>query len=88
MIIQYILCVILDIYFVIMLIRIVLSWVPAPPDPIQPLARGVRAVTDPLLVPLRGVLPPVQIGAAALDLSPMVIFFVIVVLRALFRCPF
>ncbi|MGH8903660.1 MAG: YggT family protein [Egibacteraceae bacterium] len=84
MVLQQILCAIITIYFVILLIRIVLSWVPAVPDPIQPLARGVRAVTDPLLVPLRGVIPPVQVGAAALDLSPLVIFFVIAILRSLF----
>jgi len=37
-----------------------------------------------LLVPLRGVIPPVQIGAAALDLSPLIIFFVLSVLTSLF----
>jgi len=82
--IQQILCIVISIYFVILLIRIVLSWVPVVPDPIQPLARGVRAATDPLLVPLRGVIPPVQIGAAALDLSPLVIFFAIAILQRLF----
>lgn len=84
MIIQQILCLVVSVYFVILLIRIVLSWVPAVPDPIQPLARGVRAATDPLLVPLRGVIPPVQIGAAALDLSPLIIFFAIAILQRLF----
>ncbi|MGH8885353.1 MAG: YggT family protein [Egibacteraceae bacterium] len=81
---QQILCAVVTIYFVILLIRIVLSWVPALPDPIEPLARGVRAVTDPLLVPLRGVIPPVQVGAVALDLSPIVIFVVIAILQRLF----
>jgi YggT family protein len=83
---QWILCVAVNVYFVILLIRIVLSWVPAVPDPIQPLARGVRAATDPLLIPLRSVLPPVQIGSAALDLSPLVVFFVLTILRVFFRC--
>jgi YggT family protein len=83
---QWILCVAVNVYFVILLIRIVLSWVPAVPDPIQPLARSVRAATDPLLIPLRSVLPPIQIGAAALDLSPLVVFFVLTILRVFFRC--
>jgi YggT family protein len=86
MIIQQILCVIVTVYFVILLVRIVLSWVPAVPEPIQPLARGVRAATDPLLIPLRSVLPPIQIGAAALDLSPLVVFFAIAILRIFFEC--
>lgn len=81
---QLILCLALTIYFVILLVRIVLSWVPALPAPVRPLDRSVRAVTDPLLIPLRGVIPPVQIGAAALDLSPLVIFFAIALLQRLF----
>jgi YggT family protein len=76
-------CWILWAYWAVLLIRIILSWVPALPEPIEPLARGVRALTDPLLVPLRGILPPLQIGAGALDLSPLVLFFAIVLLQRL-----
>lgn len=78
-----ILCIALDIYYVILLIRIILSWVPSLPEPVQPVARGVNAVTDPLLIPLRGLIPPVRIGAGALDLSPLILFFGIIILRSL-----
>jgi YggT family protein len=78
-----IICFALTIYFVILLIRIILSWVPSLPEPIEPAARAVRAVTDPLLTPLRGVIPPVQMGAAALDLSPILLFFALSILRGL-----
>ena len=96
-----VLCVALNLYFVIVLIRIILSWVPSPPEPVQPLARGVRAVTepllapllpvarfvraltDPLLLPLRGTLPPVQMGAMAFDLSPLILFFGVSIIRQL-----
>ncbi|HVM00258.1 MAG TPA: YggT family protein [Egibacteraceae bacterium] len=81
-----VLCIALDVYYVVLLVRIILSWVPSLPEPVQPVARGVRAVTDPLLNPLRGVLPPVRIGAGALDLSPLILFFGIIILRALI-CP-
>lgn len=78
-----IVCLALSIYYVILIVRILLSWVPSLPEPVQPLARGVRAVTDPLLVPLRGLLPPVRMGMAALDLSPLILFFAIIFLQSL-----
>lgn len=85
-VVQEILCIALTIYFVILIVRIVLSWVPALPEPVMPLARGVRAVTDPLLGPLRDLLPPLRIGGGAIDLSPLILFFAISILRGLI-CP-
>jgi YggT family protein len=76
-------CTLLTLYYVVLLVRIVLSWVPSLPEPIEPLARGVRALTDPLLNPLRGLLPPVRIGMGALDLSPLLLFFAIILLQNL-----
>lgn len=81
-----VLCIALDLYYVILLVRIILSWVPSLPEPVQPVARAVRAVTDPVLAPLRGLIPPVRIGAGALDLSPLILFFGIIILRGLI-CP-
>ncbi len=78
-----ILCFALTIYWIILIIRIALSWIPSLPDPVRPLARGVSAVTDPLLNPLRGLLPPLQTGAVALDLSPILLFFGIYLVRSL-----
>jgi YggT family protein len=76
-----VLCVVLQIYYLILIVRIVLSWVPSVPEPIRPLARGVRAVTDPLLIPLRGLLPSIRMGAMALDVSPILLFLAIVILQ-------
>lgn len=78
------LCIALSIYWGILIIRIILSWAPSLPEPVQPLARGVHAVTDPLLTPLRGVLPPVRMGAGALDLSPILLFIGIAILQGVF----
>lgn len=86
-VIMRVVCISLDLYYVILLIRIILSWVPRLPEPIEPVARAVRAVTDPLLNPLRGLIPPVSIGAGALDLSPLILFFGIVILRSLLCSP-
>lgn len=78
-----ILCVLLTIYFIILLVRIILSWVPSLPEPVQPLARGVRALTDPILNPLRGLIPPISAGGVGLDLSPLLLFFAIIILRGI-----
>jgi len=80
---QQVLCLVLTVYYVILIVRIILSWVPALPEPLLPLARGVRALTDPLLQPLRGTIPPVQMGTMALDLSPLILFFGVSIIRGL-----
>lgn len=80
---QYILCLVLTVYYVILIVRVVLSWVPSVPDPIRPLANGVRALTDPLLLPLRGLLPPLRMGGMALDLSPLLLFFAVAIVQGL-----
>jgi YggT family protein len=82
-IVQGVICAVVTIYFVIMLLRIILSWVPSVPDPVRPLARGLRALTDPVLIPLRGTIPPVRVGVGALDLSPLLVFVALMILRAL-----
>ena len=71
---MFIICALLQLYWVILIIRILLSWVPSLPDPIAPLARAVYAVTDPVLAPVRGLLPPVRTGSMAIDLSPILVF--------------
>ena len=80
---QQVLCLALSVYYVILIARIILSWVPALPEPLLPLAKGVRALTDPLLLPLRGAIPPVQMGSMALDLSPLIVFFAVSIVRQL-----
>ena len=80
---MYLICLALSVYLIILIVRIVLSWVPSLPEPVLPLARGVRAVTDPVLTPLRGLLPPVRVGAGAIDFSPILLFFGISILQRL-----
>jgi YggT family protein len=78
-----IVCIVLQVYYLILIVRIVLSWVPSVPEPIQPIARAVRAATDPLLIPLRGLIPSIRMGAMALDVSPILLFVAIVILQSL-----
>lgn len=70
-----VLCAVLQLYLLVLIGRIILSWVPSLPEPLLPAARFLAAVTDPVLLPLRNLVPPMRIGAAALDLSPLIVFF-------------
>jgi len=81
---QRLICLVFTLYYVVLIVRIILSWVPSLPEPLEPLARFVRGLTDPLLIPLRRVIPPVRMGPGALDLSPLVLFFGISILSSLF----
>ncbi|WP_334143056.1 YggT family protein [Rhabdothermincola sp.] len=81
-----IICYLLQVYLLVLLVRILLSWFPiSGGGAMGSLYRVLEAVTEPVLAPLRGVLPPVRFGAVALDLSPLVVFFGIQILLA-FLC--
>lgn len=59
---------------ILIFIRVVMSFVERVPYNrfLDAFLTFVTAVTDPILRPLRRVLPPVPLGGAALDLSPIV----------------
>lgn len=42
-------------------------------------------LTEPVLRPIRRIIPPLRIGVAALDLSPIIVFALIIVLQRLAR---
>ena len=58
-----------------------------PPDWLYPIIRAVNAVTEPILRPFRRMVPPLRIGAAALDVSILIVFLIVALLRgAVARC--
>jgi YggT family protein len=76
-----------DLYFVILVIRVIGSW--APPGPGQTTWAKVLgvcyALTEPLLAPIRRALQPVQ-GRSGFDFSPVILLLILSVVRAiLFR---
>lgn len=76
----------LNVYLVIVLVRIVLSWFPTSGGGfLESAQRVLIAATEPVLGPLRAVLPPVRLGAVALDLSPIVLIIGIQVLASVLR---
>ena len=79
-----IVCSLIQIYILLLVVRVVMSWFPISPNgPAETVAGFLYMVTDPVLVPLRRILPPVRMGAMALDLSPIVAFFALTVLRGI-----
>jgi YggT family protein len=73
------------VYLVLIFIRIILSWVPRIPYNryLAAFLKFVNDVTDPYLNLFRRVLPPVRIGPGALDLSPMVAIFVLIIVSSI-----
>ena len=79
-----IVCSLIQLYVLLLVVRVVMSWFPISPNgPAETVAGFLFMVTDPVLVPLRRLLPPVRMGAMALDLSPIVAFFALTVLRGI-----
>ena len=62
------------VYFVLIFIRIIISWIPRMPynRVLDAVLTFVKDVTDPYLNLFRRFIPPLRMGPGALDLSPMV----------------
>ena len=79
-----ILCYLLGLYALVLIIRVVLSWFPINPNGMGATVAGfIYLMTDPVLVPLRRVMPALRIGSVGLDLAPMALFFLITIVRSL-----
>ena len=77
-----IICGLLQIYIFVIFGRIILEWIQVPSDhPVGAVRRGLATVVDPVLRPLRRVIPPVRIGMGALDFSPLILIVGIVILQ-------
>jgi YggT family protein len=62
-----------DLYVIILLARVLLSWVQV--DPRNPIVNLINQLTEPLLAPIRNLLPQ----SGGMDFSPMVAFFVVLI---------
>jgi len=67
-------CALLNLYLLVLLVRAVLSWFPTSPDSgLWPVHRALWSLTEPVLAPLRRVIPPLGM----FDLSLLAVFFLI-----------
>ena len=67
----------IDLYSLVVLVAVVLSWVQI--DPRNPFVTIIHSLTEPVLAPIRNVLPPM----GGLDLSPMLLLFGLQLLKGL-----
>jgi len=84
---QRLICVALTIFSVILLAKVILSWLPMlgvrmPSSGPARVALGlIDDVTEPVLRPLRKMISPVRMGAVGLDMSVLVLFVILLVTR-------
>ena len=64
-----------QVLYVALLLRVILSWVPGALD--HPATVVLQRITDPILNPIRRLIPPV----GGFDISPIIAFLVLQVLR-------
>ncbi|NND03421.1 MAG: YggT family protein [Acidimicrobiia bacterium] len=86
-----IICLLLRFFLYFMLAWIILSYVAGYGrlpwgHPIRKIYDGMNRVMEPLLSPIRSVLKPVRFGTVALDLSPLVVFFLVSILLRVLPC--
>jgi YggT family protein len=70
----------IQLYEIVLIVRVLMSWIR--PDPYHPFVRFIYNITEPVLEPIRRILPT---GGIGLDLSPLIVFLLLHLLtRALF----
>ena len=85
-IVKVVLIYLLSLYLLLLIGRLIISWIQAfsrswtPTGPLLVIAEGVFTATDPPLRLLRRFIPMVRLGAVALDLSFIVLFFIVLIL--------
>jgi YggT family protein len=73
------------VYLILILVRILLSWIPRMPyNPVlHAVVTFVHDVTDPYLRLFRRILPPLGTGGFGLDLSPIIAIIVLYIVQAI-----
>lgn len=69
-------CLAIQLYLVAIFARIVLSFFPlAPGTVMSSIFSALYTATEPVLGPVRRILPPIGAGGMGIDLSPMIVVF-------------
>ncbi len=67
----------LDLYFYVVLVAVVTSWMRLPPN--NPIVHYSKMLTEPVLAPIRKLLPPM----GGLDFSPLILLVLLRFLRGM-----
>jgi len=82
----WVLCLLLQFYVLAIFGRVLLGWFPFNPDGAMATVAGfLYAVTDPVMKPVRRMLPAARFGGMALDFSPVIVIFGIFFLQRILR---
>jgi YggT family protein len=68
--------IVLNLYMWVIIIRALISWVN--PDPYNPIVQILTRLTEPILRPIRKLVPPYRIG---IDFSPFIAILIIIFLQ-------
>ena len=88
---MYLIADLLELFLFVLFVYSILSWVIAAgrmsyDSPVRKIQNVLSAICEPVLRPIRRLLPPVRVGGVGLDLSVMIVFLVVlVILIPLFR---
>lgn len=84
-----IVCILLTLYWFVLFARILSSWFPNPRSPAgRRVVEILHDLTEPVLRPLRNLLPPLRMGMVGLDLSPIIVFIALGVITRALGCSF
>jgi YggT family protein len=81
-------CVVLTVFTIVLFVRVIVSWAymfgfrPPYSGPLRTILDLLDDVTEPVLRPLRSMIPPVRAGGVGLDLSILIAFVILAVLRS------
>ena len=73
-----VLALVINILNLLILARVVISWLR--PDPTNPIVNFIYQATEPILEPIRRILPP----SGGVDFSPLVVFVILMFVQRLF----
>lgn len=76
-----------QVYSLLLLARIILSWIPLPANntSIRSIIKFIYDVTEPYLSVFRRILPMASFGGMGIDFSPIIAFFVLSLIHNLVR---
>jgi YggT family protein len=78
-----VLCQLLNLYFIVLFARVILSWFPLQPGTaLASIASIIYQVTEPVMGPVRRIIPTVGM----IDISPIVVFFGLRIIQGAIGC--
>jgi YggT family protein len=71
------LAVIVEAYVLVLIVYAIMSWIPSSVGgPAERIQRALSAICEPVLRPVRRLIPPVRTGGGAIDLSVLIVLIV------------